>query len=127
MIRPDRYTLPGAREARKVLLAELRRHGYERLATQYADGTLREKGVMSRLGCDSIELEARGDAYAAKVARGVAMLAAFLHEGKHTRVASADARHGAVRVRHDLEPRHGHDVVADRDARCEAHRGCTRR
>jgi hypothetical protein len=91
VIRPDRYTLPGAREARKVLLAELRRHGYERLAMQYADGKIREKGVMSRLGCDSIELEARGDAYAAKVARGVAMLAAFLHEGKHTRVASADA------------------------------------
>jgi hypothetical protein len=27
----------------------------------------------------------------ADIARGVAMLAAFLHEGKHTRVASADA------------------------------------
>lgn len=89
--KPARYTLPGAREARKALLAELRRHGYDRLAEQYASGTLREKGVMTRLACDSIDLDARGHKDAAKMARGVAMLCAFLHEGKHTRVASADA------------------------------------
>ena len=60
-------------------------------AQQPVQPKLREKGIMSRLGCESIALEARGDAYGAKVARGVAMLAAFLHEGKHTRPASADA------------------------------------
>lgn len=86
-----RYTLPTAAEARRVLLAELRRHGYPSIADQYARGTMREKGVMSRLGCTSLSLEARGHAYDAKVARGIALLAAFLHEGKHTREASPDA------------------------------------
>lgn len=86
-----RYRLPSAAEARTVLVQELRGHGYARLATQYARGEIREKAVMSRLGCESLTLEARGDKYGAKVARGVAMLAAFLHEGKHERPASADA------------------------------------
>lgn len=86
-----RYTLPTAKRARMVLWQELARHGHEKLALQYRTGKLREKGIMSRLGCESIALEARGDAYGAKVARGVAMLAAFLHEGKHQRPASADA------------------------------------
>jgi hypothetical protein len=86
-----RYTLPTAAKARTALLRELTRHGYPLLAAQYRAGTLREKGLMSRLGCESLTLEARGDAYGAKVARGVALLAAFLHEGKHQRPASADA------------------------------------
>ena len=88
---PGRYTLPGAAEARKTLEAELRRHGYTRLADEYASGALREKGVMARLACASIELDAAGKAYDAKVARGVALLAAYLHEGKHERVASPAA------------------------------------
>jgi len=91
LIRHDRYTLPGAREARKVLVEELQRHGFDALARAYRSGKIREKAVMSKLGCESIALEARGEKYEAKVARGVAMLAAFLHEGKHTRVASPDA------------------------------------
>lgn len=86
-----RYRLPGAAEARKVLVQELRDHGYARLAARYERGEIREKSVMSHLGCESLSLEARGDRYAAKVARGVAMLAAFLHEGKHERIASPDA------------------------------------
>lgn len=86
-----RYTLPTAAKARRALLEELQQHGYSSIADQYASGTLREKGVMSRLGCKSLSLEARGHLYEAKVARGVAMLAAFLHEGKHQRPASADA------------------------------------
>lgn len=86
-----RYTLPTAAKARTALMRELNRHGYAWIAIQYAEGAIREKAVMSRLACSSIELEARGDAYGAKVARGVAMLAAFLHEGKHERPASADA------------------------------------
>lgn len=86
-----RYALPTAERARAVLWQELARHGYEKIAEQYRIGKLREKGVMSRLGCESLTLEARGNAYDAKVARGVAMLAAFLHEGKHERPASADA------------------------------------
>ena len=86
-----RYDLPTAAKARAVLAKELTRHGYPSLASQYRAGTLREKGVMSRLGCISLTLEARGDAYNAKVARGIALLAAYLHEGKHQRPASADA------------------------------------
>ena len=87
----SRYTLPSALDARRVLLQELRGHGFPRLAQQYASGKIREKGVMSKLGCESITLESRGDKYGAKVARGVALLAAFLHEGKHAREASPDA------------------------------------
>jgi hypothetical protein len=89
--RKPRYALPTAARARTVLAQELTRHGYPLLATQYRAGILREKGVMSRLGCISLTLEARGDAYNAKVARGIALLAAYLHEGKHQRTASADA------------------------------------
>lgn len=88
---PDRYTLPTAKQARNTLYAELLRHGYATLARQYAEGTIREKGVMSALACESIALDEEGRSYDAKVARGVAMLSAFLHEGKHTRPASADA------------------------------------
>lgn len=86
-----RYTLPTAKEARSTMLLELRRHGFERLAKQYAAGTLREKGLMAKLGCEAIHLEAKGDEDGASIAKGVALLAAFLHEGKHSREASADA------------------------------------
>lgn len=87
----DRYTLPTAQYARRVMIDELMRHGYVALAAQYADGSVREKGVMSRLDCKSLSLEARGQKKEASVARGVALLAAFLHEGKHQRPASAYA------------------------------------
>ena len=91
MISADRYTLPGAKKARRVLANELRRHGYPLLAREYEQGAIREKGIMARMGCVSIALEAGGREYDAKVARGISLLAAFLHEGKHQRPASADA------------------------------------
>lgn len=86
-----RYALPTAQYARRVMIDELVRHDYVELAAQYADGSIREKGIMSRLGCKSLSLEARGQKKEASIARGVALMAAFLHEGKHQRPASADA------------------------------------
>jgi hypothetical protein len=86
-----RYTLPGARAARTMLLAELRRHGFDKVARAYAAGEIREKQVASRVGCAAEGAARRGDRAREKVARGVMLLASYLHEGKHARPASADA------------------------------------
>lgn len=86
-----RYTLPTARQARDVLIAELYRHGYGRTADAYARGEIREKQVASRVGCAAQRAEKRGERMRAKIARGVMLLASYLHEGKHTRDASGDA------------------------------------
>lgn len=85
-----RYRLPTALEARRVLLAELRRHGFDAIHRLYAGGEIREKRVASMLGAAAETWEPH-DAYRAKVARGVMLLAVALHEGKHNRPASADA------------------------------------
>jgi len=86
-----RYTLPTARAARVELLGELRRHGFATIHRLYAAGEIREKRVASMLGFEAERADAVGDPARAKVARGVMLLAAVLHEGKHTRPASADA------------------------------------
>lgn len=86
-----RYVLPTAREARLALLGELRRHGFATLHRLYAAGEVREKRPASMLGLEAERAEAVGDPARAKMARGVMLLAAVLHEGKHTRPASADA------------------------------------
>lgn len=86
-----RYTLPSAREARGVLLAELRRHGFGRTADAYERGEIREKQVASRVGCIGQRAERNGERVRAKIARGVMLLASYLHEGKHERAASPDA------------------------------------
>ena len=86
-----RYTLPTAKQARDVLIAELYRHGYGRTADAYARGEIREKQVASRVGCAAQRAEKRGERMRAKIARGVMLLASYLHEGKHTRDASGDA------------------------------------
>lgn len=86
-----RYTLPTAKQARDVLIAELYRHGYGRTAEAYARGEIREKQVASRVGCAAQRAEKRGERMRAKIARGVMLLASYLHEGKHTRDASPDA------------------------------------
>lgn len=86
-----RYTLPTAKQARDVLLAELYRHGFGRTAAAYARGEIREKQVASRVGCAAQRAEKRGERVRAKVARGVMLLASYLHEGKHARGASSDA------------------------------------
>lgn len=89
--RKPRYTLPTAKQARDVLIAELYRHGYGRTAEAYARGEIREKQVASRVGCAAQRAEKRGERMRAKIARGVMLLASYLHEGKHTRDASPDA------------------------------------
>lgn len=87
----DRYALPTALAARKVLAGEIRKHCCPDMARRYLEGEISEKRIMAKAACRSIALDAAGDAQGAKVARGVALLAAFLHEGKHSRPASADA------------------------------------
>jgi len=77
-----RYTLPTAKQAR---------HGYGRTADAYARGEIREKQVASRVGCAAQRAEKRGERMRAKIARGVMLLASYLHEGKHQRDASPDA------------------------------------
>ncbi len=91
MSRKPRYRLPTAREARRVLLAELGRHGFPDLAQRYVAREVGEKRLASLLGVRAEAFEVRGEAYRAKVARGVMLLAMALHEGKHNRPASADA------------------------------------
>jgi hypothetical protein len=86
-----RYVLAGALDARNVLLAELRRHGFDKVARAYAAGEIREKQVASRVGCTAEAAARRGDRDRAKMARGVMLLASYLHEGKHDRPASPDA------------------------------------
>ena len=86
-----RYTLPTARAARVALAGEIRRHCCPDMARRYSAGLVSEKAIMSKAACQSIALDASGDKAGAKIARGVALLAAFLHEGKHQRPASADA------------------------------------
>lgn len=86
-----RYTLPGAQAARRVLLAELRRHDFDKIARDYAAGEIREKRVASRVGCAAVAAARRGDRVREKVALGVMLLASYLHEGKHARPASGDA------------------------------------
>ena len=62
-----------------------------RTADAYARGEIREKQVASRVGCAAQRAEKRGERMRAKIARGVMLLASYLHEGKHTRDASGDA------------------------------------
>ena len=85
-----RYQLPTALEARRALLAELGRHGFDTVHRLYAAGEIREKRVASVLGALAETWEPH-DAYRAKVARGAMFLACALHEGKHNRAASPDA------------------------------------
>ena len=87
----DRYALPTALAARKALAGEIRQHCCPDMARRYLEGDISEKGIMAKAACQSITLDAAGDKAGAKVTRGIALLAAFLHEGKHQRPASADA------------------------------------
>lgn len=87
--RKARYTLPGAAQARTDMVRELTRHGFALLAAAYRAGRLRERDLVRLLGHEAWLAEQDGDPDRQKMAEGIALLAAFLHEGKHTRPASA--------------------------------------
>lgn len=78
-----RYTTDGARQARVDLVRELERHGYEKIADGYANGTLRERDLLRLMGVEAQNAWILGDSRRVKIAEGITLLAAYLHAGKH--------------------------------------------